>query len=369
MFKKQLLIFLTACLSLIGGEVVANEQQLTSQLAVCQQTAEATKRLACFDALAKQALPDEVASDIGVPENAKAESAQMKNVAGVPVEPVASVSRKQSYLTKKWHLNKKGDSSSLTLGPLETHRQNYLVTSISSNTNDVTQTPSQAASNNRELQNKDVHFQISLKTQLWEEVPLMQSIPWVESSRVWAAYTQRSYWQMFDGGASRPFRETNFAPELILSLGLKDNRPSWMPRMLNIAAIHESNGRENPLSRSWNRIYLEGGWELGDAYTVIARPWWKIPEGQHSDNPDISRYLGYGDLTLRWDPLDSNHSASVLLRNNLRSDNKGYIKLNYFYQISDHIKWYMMLSSGYGESLLDYNQSQSLLGFGLAVGQ
>lgn len=363
--KKALLVL---TLSFLVSFAQADEPSLKQGLLICQKMATKSARLTCFDRLAAgvSVVTEEVTDKIATGKaNAQAATLAAKKATqdctAKPVDPHGS------YLGRKWHLSTECDHESFL--SLESHRQNYIVTSISSNTNDVTGSPSQAASSDRALQNKDVQFQISLKTQLLQDIPLVSTIPWVETSRLWAAYTQRSYWQIFDGGASRPFRETNFAPEIILSLGLNDKRPAWMPRMLNIAAIHESNGREDPYSRSWNRIYLEGGWEFGDAYTLIARPWWRVPEGGNSDNPDIDRYLGYGDLTFRWDPAHSNHSANLLLRNNLRSDNKGYAKFSYQYQLSDHLRWYMMLSTGYGESLLDYNHAQNTFGVGFAVGE
>ncbi len=348
MCLRQLLIL--GSLLLLSGLVQADVDLLKNDLITCQQQQDDQARLACFDDLATN-----------VAQTPKAKT--LTTVKGVAMKVATD---KQSYLERKWHLSDNTKSDAFI--SLEPHRQNYIVASMSSNPNDNAQTPSLPATGPRGLQNKDVQFQISFKTPLFADIPLIRSLPWVESSRLWAAYTQRSYWQVFDGSKSEPFRETNFAPELILSLGLGNDHPMWIPRMLNLGAIHESNGREEPYSRSWNRIYLEAGWQLGDQYTVVLRPWW-APESDVGDNPDIDRFLGYGDLRLRWDSQQRNKWAELLLRNNLRSDNKGYAKFNFNYAISDHLSWYLMLSSGYGESLLDYNHNQNTIGLGFSVGE
>lgn len=357
--KKVLLMSLMSCLV---WQAQANEAVLSSRLQACKGIPDATERLACFDGLLVEQ-PVKQRSAV-MPVEGKANIKLTKSSS--ECEPPPPIDDKHGrYLSRKWHLSKECDEAEFL--SLEPHRQNYIVVSMSSNPNDNAQTPSLPPTGERGLQNKDVQFQISLKTQLLSDLPFVRELPWVDTSRLWAAYTQRSYWQVFDGGKSEPFRETNFAPELILSLGLSDDRPRWLPRMVNLGALHESNGREEPYSRSWNRIYLEAGWQLGDQYTVIAKPWW-APSSDMDDNPDISRYLGYGDLTLRWDSVAHDKWAELLLRNNFRSDNKGYARVNFNYAISKHLSWYLMLSSGYGESLLDYNHHQNTIGLGFAVG-
>ena len=61
------------------------------------------------------------------------------------------------------------------------------------------------------LDSTEAAFQLSFKFRLWT----------TDDRRwgAWAAYTQQSQWQLYNdsGNASRPFRETNYMPELILS--------------------------------------------------------------------------------------------------------------------------------------------------------
>lgn len=102
----------------------------------------------------------------------------------------------------------------------------------------------------------------------------------------------------------------------------------------------------------------------------MLRPWWRVPESQ-DDNPDIEKFMGYGDITLRWEDDKRKNAVSVLVRNNLRSDNKGFAQLDLQRQVfnNPYLKLHVMLSSCYGETLLDYNNSQNIFGLGISLGE
>jgi len=380
-------IFLFAMISVLFANRAYSADNISLEDAFIQckqrfpQDNDAAQRLRCFDQIQITPKSQLVTSDQVADEQINGDQANDDPAisfdsavgANVVITPaIAALPKKikseQSYLDRKWRLE---SNDNWLISDLEAHHQNYIMTSVSTNPNNFPFSPTHVTTENRNLQHQDVKFQISLKTQLMHEIPVIRSLPWVISSRLWVAYTQNSYWQIYNSEESRPFRESNFAPEIILSLGLNDQVNRLMPSMANLGLIHESNGRDNPTSRSWNRIYLETAWQFNQSYTLIARPWYRIPEIDGDDNPDIEKFLGYGDITLRWDDYKKKKAISLLLRNNLRSDNKGYAKLSMYYEPFEveHIKLYMSLSSGYGESLLDYNHSQTILGFGFAVGE
>ncbi len=142
-----------------------------------------------------------------------------------------------------------------------------------------------------ELDSTEAAFQLSFKFRFWT----------TDDRRwgAWAAYTQQSQWQLYNdsGNASRPFRETNYMPELILSYkpALQWGDLQW--NLLNVAFNHQSNGRTDTISRSWNRLIASFGVEQGNL-GILARLWWRIPESSDSDdNPTISDYYGWGDLS------------------------------------------------------------------------
>lgn len=360
---KKTTIFTLSLLAIgaVGNSIAHATTAVEQAFFRCKQdfADDAIARHACFDNIGDANVGETSAHQVPkAVETAKIKGLEKKNAF--------------SFLERKWRLSSKVNWE---VSDLEAHKQNYLITTYSDNPNNRPFSPTHAAPASRNLDRTDVQFQLSVKTQLVDDLPIVRDLPWVTSSRLWVAYTQKSYWQIYNSQQSRPFRESNYAPEVILSLGLDDEIAgqyyALMPRMLNVGFVHESNGKDNPISRSWNRAYLQAAWEFNDRYTILLEPWYRFAERGTNDNPDISDFLGYGDLTLRWDDFAKKKAVTLQLRNNLRSDNKGYAKLSFLYEPfeTDNIKLYMSLSSGYGESLLDYNHHQTLFGFGFAVGE
>ncbi|MDI1299033.1 phospholipase A [Methylotenera sp.] len=367
---RALLLVLWMPTLVFAQEVVTVEQALIKCKKLYPNDFEAKKRLSCFDSIntPQEVLAEAANTQANSPEQ---DSSIKLTPASSPSIAIEKSSPKLSYLERKWRLTSQGDWN---VSDFETYKSNYLLITKTNNTNDVPQTPTQLNSVDRNLDDKDLSFQISLKTEMMSNIPLIRDLPYVTSSRIWAAYTQQSNWQVFDSKASRPLRENNYEPEIMLSLGIDNevngDKKHYIPRMLNLGLVHQSNGRSNPTSRSWNRVYLEGGWELTDRVSLMVRPWWRISES-NDDNPDIEKYLGYGDMSIRWEDEVRKNAATLTLRNNLRSDNKGYAQLDLQRQVfnNPYLKLHLMASTGYGASLLDYNHDQTILGIGISLGE
>ncbi|MDI1310144.1 MAG: phospholipase A [Methylotenera sp.] len=367
---RALLLVLWMPTALLAQETVTVEQALIKCKKLYPNDFESKKRLSCFDSInTPQEFLEEVATtQVNSPEP---EGSIQITQAQSPTIAIVKPSSKLSYLERKWRLTSQGDWS---VSDFETYKSNYLLVTRTNNANDAPQSPSQLNSVDRNLDSKDLKFQISLKTEMMSNIPLIRDLPYVTSSRIWAAYTQQSNWQLFDSEASRPLRENNYEPEIMLSLGIDNEvngeKKRYIPRMLNLGLVHQSNGRSNPISRSWNRVYLEGGWELTDRVSLMVRPWWRTPES-NDDNPDIEKYLGYGDMSIRWEDEVRKNAATLTLRNNLRDDNKGYAQLDLQRQVfnNPYLKLHLMASTGYGASLLDYNHDQTILGIGISLGE
>ncbi|WP_121626627.1 phospholipase A [Poseidonibacter antarcticus] len=181
-----------------------------------------------------------------------------------------------------------------------------------------------------------------------------------------AAYTQKSFWQT--NSDSSPFRETNYKPEIFAQFPYKNSETI---KGFKVSLMHESNGRNNEYSRSWNRIYLESYLQFSNFF-IVPRVWYRIPEkNSDDDNPDIDKYYGYGDLTLLY-PYKK-HTFELMLRNNMRinSQNKGAAELNWTFPLPDFLSTpnsygFVQIFSGYGNSLIDYDRESHKIGFGIA---
>lgn len=188
-------------------------------------------------------------------------------------------------------------------------------------------------------------------------------------SRIELGYTNRSFWQVYNSDISRPFRETNHEPELMISWMLKDQIVDYVRLSLN----HQSNGQTSTLSRSWNRIIGETAFIVGSG-VINTKLWWRIPEGKEADpedpkdndNPDIDDYMGYGELN--YVKLMERHQFSMMVRNNLDfSENRGAVELGYSFPLTKKMKGYVQYFNGYGESLIDYNRYQERIGVGIKL--
>ncbi len=400
-FSMSVFGFLALPLSLQANEIITVEQAMFKCKTTYPSLFQAKKRLACFDSISTPAIEqvavekkavediaatpanfgtDYLARDTAISEQSLAEKTTVSSllpVDSIPDNKTAIAIKKTnadlSYLERKWRLTSEGDWD---ISDFETYKANYLLVTNTNDVNNTPQTPSRFNTENRNLDPQDLKFQISLKSELLHNIPLIRDLPFVTSSRLWGAYTQQSYWQIFNTNASRPLRENNYEPEMILSLGIDNTvngeRKDYIPRMLNLGVVHQSNGRSNPQSRSWNRVYLESGFELTDRISLLVRPWWRIPEDKsEDDNPDISKYMGYGDMTVRWETESRKTAVSLLLRNNLRSDNKGFAQIDVQQRVfnNPYLKLHFLLSNGYGETLFDYNHSQTVLGLGISLGE
>ena len=189
---------------------------------------------------------------------------------------------------------------------------------------------------------------------------------------LWAAYTAQSYWQLFNSALSRPFRNTDHTPELIYVYPTTMKLPGgWLWRYSGAGLVHQSNGQSDPLSRSWNRAYLMVGFEKDNRLNLQLRLWKRLPEDSLKDNnPDISRYVGRGDVTLGWN-IDSKNSLRATYTGFNR---RGSGRLEWTRSLGDGrgnsfsgLRLYTAIFHGYGDSLLDYNFKRTVFSVGLSL--
>jgi phospholipase A1 len=241
---------------------------------------------------------------------------------------------------------------------LTPHRANYVLPVAYNNSPNIDVYG--GAVSEDDIDNTEVKFQLSIKYQLFDNI-------YKDNWDLYIAYTNLSYWQAYNSNYSSPFRDTNHEPEAWVQYDT-DWDLFWGIKSKTISGgiWHQSNGRTEPLSRSWNRLYLNFVFER-DNLAFAIKPWYRIPEDDDDDdNPDIDRYLGYGELraAYKW----NDHTFSMMFRNNLRgSGNKGAVELGWSFPLYKKLKGYVQYFNGYGQSILDYNDSANTIGVGLAL--
>lgn len=207
---------------------------------------------------------------------------------------------------------------------------------------------------------------VELKFQLSFKMKVAQGL-FGNRGDLWIGYTQSSRWQVYNYALSRPLRETNYEPEVLLSFPTDYRFLGLHGKLLTFGLVHQSNGRSDPLSRSWNRLMAQVGMERGHC-TLLLRPWWRIPEDPDvDDNPGISDLIGNGEVLLLYQ--HGRHLFSVQARTSFVSSpfHGGSIQGDWSYTISGNLKAHLQVFHGYGESLIDYNHQQTTVGIGISL--
>ncbi|MCR8922480.1 phospholipase A [Dasania sp. GY-MA-18] len=237
---------------------------------------------------------------------------------------------------------------------LTAYKPNYLLfATYNENPNSE---PWQQAYPDAHLDHGEAKFQLSFKARMAKGVL---------GGELWGAYTQQSWWQVFNSDESAPFRETNYEPEVMLRWEVNNHILGFKNRVLSLSFNHESNGRGEVLSRSWNRIIATTTLEK-ENLVIVGRAWYRIHESERDDdNPNIERYMGYGDLNLLYKM--QRHTFGLTFTNNLRSDNKSGLQLDWTFPLTERFKGYIQYYNGYGESLIDYDKNINRIGFGVLL--
>ncbi len=353
---RILLAILAGIATLSGAQVQAGD------FTACADIVNDQGRLACYDRAARTA-PVAAATPRGSaksqPMTAPAQGPGAATPAVTQAEPVPGPAiaptspPATSLLGTAWALSPDSARYGINL-----YRPNYLLFArYSDNPNEHPFTPL-FPPGDLKFDQVEARFQLSFKFRLWA----------TDDRRfgVWAAYTQQNQWQVYNKAMSSPFRETNYEPEAMLTynpdlaLGAGFH---W--RLFNLGVNHQSNGRTDALSRSWNRVIATFGVET-DNFVLLVRPWYRIGEEEtEDDNPDIEDYLGYGDITgiYKW----RGHSFTLMGRGN-PSTGKGAAQIAWTTPpLLGPLRGYIQAFTGYGDSMIDYNWSQNAIGIGVSL--
>lgn len=245
----------------------------------------------------------------------------------------------------------KSHDNALVLYPYE---NNYVLYTYTSNINKNSITSYDWAPNARK---DELKFQLSLAIPIWRGLL-------GDNSVLAASYTQRAWWQLTNSKESVPFRETNYEPQVFLGWATTyDLGAGWTLRDVETGLNHQSNGRSDPTSRSWNRAYLRLMAKNGNMLAEI-KPWVRIDGGSSDDNPDIIKYMGHyrAKIGYQW-------GESIFSVQGQYNWNSGYggAELGWSYPVTKYIRFYTQVYSGYGESMIDYNHRQTRVGVGFTL--
>nr|WP_243649134.1 phospholipase A [Luteibacter rhizovicinus] len=311
------------------------------------------QRLACYDkAVGRPRMETSARKDDTAARNSPVVDAATRDS--------GNVAKPLSLLDSRWELSPESKLGTMNLrGYRPTYVLPYFISS------DQNQTPHSPSPNHtvdtpQGLQNAEMKFQLSLKTKVWQGV-------FGDAGDLWVGYTQSSRWQVYNKDLSRPFRETNYEPEAMLVFNTNYEILGWTGKLAGIGVAHQSNGRGDPLSRSWNRVIANIGLER-EGWTVMLRPWWRIPEDRKTDdNPDISNYMGRGEIQVvrEW----RSNEFALAARHSFRGgdESHGSLRFTWSFPIVNNFRGYLEVFNGYGESMIDYNHKATYLGLGVSL--
>ncbi|MFQ5345132.1 MAG: phospholipase A [Mariprofundus sp.] len=237
------------------------------------------------------------------------------------------------------------------------HKPNYIL--LANYNSRPNQAPWQSfGAGSAPVKKTEIKFQVSIK------VPLVKNLL-TNDDTLFVGYTQKSFWQAYNRKVSSPFRDNNFNPEIFYRMRLDQDFLGWKARILTFGFEHESNGRAEPLSRSWNRIYGFAAAERGNL-TLGLKAWYRIPESASSDNnPDITRFMGHSELYAYY--KSGGHTLGIMFRPAFYGGFRHGLQLDWSFPLLGKLHGYVQYYNGYGESLIDYNHYNNSIGVGFIL--
>jgi phospholipase A1/A2 len=213
-------------------------------------------------------------------------------------------------------------------------------------------------------------FQLSFKYRLFDdEGAVVRMLPFLDGLHF--GYTQTSLWDLDSDSA--PFRDTSYRPALFYEWDVPVAAGSRHQSWLRAGVEHESNGRDGEKSRSINIAFVQADWQYrlgeGKSHLGVTPKLWGYLE--KSDNPDIHRYRGYGELGLRFG-RDDGWLAKLMLRRGTGGVGTSQVDVSYplrqsiFSSVGAFL--HLQYFDGEGETLLDYQRAgQPQLRIGVSI--
>ncbi len=163
------------------------------------------------------------------------------------------------------------------------------------------------------------------------------------------AYRQKAFWDIYR--ESSPFRELNYNPSVGFVKLFADK--NGITDGIWLSFEHESNGRDEENSRSWNFFSLTYLKALGKQWQLKAKVW--LPVGE-TEKEDIVSYRGYFSVEASYSPVQ-NTFIDVHIQPAFKDKLTGFIKLGLSFKIAKHRNQFLHIQyfGGYSEDLINYN--------------
>ncbi len=205
------------------------------------------------------------------------------------------------------------------------------------------------------VHNTDIKFQVSISQRLTKS-----TLP--GGTYLYLFYTQKCYWNVLE--ESMPMTDLNFNPGIGIAkpLFVKNRFIGRLMMMLE----HESNGKDELDSRSWNKLSFGANILIDNNFMVHGKIWIPIVDGEN--NRDIVDYCGIMQGGFSATTPDKRFGLSVVF-----TKRKGWFNYNNIvelnYKFDDRANQYLFLQfyNGYGENLIDYNHHHSSLRVGIVI--
>lgn len=363
-------ILALALASALAGAVPAFAQDAVNatSLDACAAVEIDAARLACYDRIVRRTAATPEAADQAAAEARAALDRDRPSPRGDelfshedPLGTALANAGRGSLLDTRWELAK---DSKLGIFNFRVHKPVYLMPVFwTSKVNDTPRSPNpdNTVTTPQGLDALETKFQLSFKTKAVENL-------FGDNGDIWMGYTQSSRWQVYNTEQSRPFRETNYEPEVMLVFRNGYSLGGWRGRMAGVGINHQSNGRGDPLSRSWNRVIFNVGLDR-DNWALMLRPWFRLSDGDDDDNPGMEDYIGRGDATLTH--VRGRHEFSLMGRHSLRGGDRSHGALQFDWGFPIHrdlpMRGRLQVFHGYGESMIDYNHKATYIGLGVSL--
>lgn len=204
--------------------------------------------------------------------------------------------------------------------------------------------------------NTNVKFQISISQRLTKS-----TLPW--GTYLYLFYSQKCFWNVLE--ESLPMTDLNFNPGVGLAkpIFVKDRFIGKAMMLLE----HESNGKNGPDSRSWNKISFGASIMVDPNFIIHGKVWIPIIDGEN--NKDILDYCGIYQMGMSYTSPNKRFGASVLLVKRRGWELNYNTTLEFSYQLTKNANQYLFVQyyNGYGEGLLEYNKFHSQLRAGIVI--